>query len=274
MPFRLRCPCGKVLQVPETLAGKVAKCPGCAKVFRVPAPKAASAPSAPAATSPPAPAGPECPSCHRVLPPGSTFCVGCGFDLKKGKAVGPTAVSEADPDEAPRTILPLVTGTILRPASTMEVLLIHLSSGSLLAQAILLYAAALGLMGWAQAAGGGSFAGGSAGFLVDTVASAAAISLAGSLLGEGGNFLPVLVTLVFVRSVTISLGAALILLLSLGLGGSAAAIILIPFLIWLFVLNLLVITSAYGVSGGMAFLISLVAGLISRFLGVWLGAAL
>ncbi|QDT07542.1 hypothetical protein K227x_59700 [Rubripirellula lacrimiformis] len=36
MPIRVKCQCGKALNVPDTAAGKAVKCPGCATVIRVP----------------------------------------------------------------------------------------------------------------------------------------------------------------------------------------------------------------------------------------------
>lgn len=33
---RFKCPCGKILSVPEAAAGKKAKCPGCGRLLRVP----------------------------------------------------------------------------------------------------------------------------------------------------------------------------------------------------------------------------------------------
>ncbi len=34
--MQVKCDCGKTLNVPDTLAGKSARCPGCSKVFKVP----------------------------------------------------------------------------------------------------------------------------------------------------------------------------------------------------------------------------------------------
>lgn len=38
MPITLSCSCGKALRVPDSAAGKKAKCPACAAVLEVPAP--------------------------------------------------------------------------------------------------------------------------------------------------------------------------------------------------------------------------------------------
>lgn len=36
MPIRVNCPCGKVLNAPDRLAGKMAKCPGCQQAVNIP----------------------------------------------------------------------------------------------------------------------------------------------------------------------------------------------------------------------------------------------
>jgi len=41
--MQVKCGCGKQLKIPDTLAGKNAKCPGCGKVFKVPAAPSAAA---------------------------------------------------------------------------------------------------------------------------------------------------------------------------------------------------------------------------------------
>lgn len=46
--MQLKCSCGKILKVPDSMAGKNGKCPGCGKVFKVPVPKHAAPRSAPA----------------------------------------------------------------------------------------------------------------------------------------------------------------------------------------------------------------------------------
>ncbi len=54
MPIPLKCQCGKALQIPDAMAGKAIKCPGCAAVVRVPGGAAAtgSAAQKPAAQKP------------------------------------------------------------------------------------------------------------------------------------------------------------------------------------------------------------------------------
>lgn len=76
--MQLKCPCGKLLKVPDTAAGKKVKCPGCDKIIQVPGP---AAPAAPAGTivvacscgkklaAPASAAGKQvrCPACQAVL---------------------------------------------------------------------------------------------------------------------------------------------------------------------------------------------------------------
>jgi len=45
MALNIRCACGKTLQVPESAAGKRAKCPHCGRVFQVPRPSVAFEPA-------------------------------------------------------------------------------------------------------------------------------------------------------------------------------------------------------------------------------------
>ena len=77
--MQIKCSCGKALKVPDSLAGKQAKCPACGKVFKVPAGK-----------SPPPPQGAfgllssRCPQCQAELDPCAQFCVSCGTHLATG----------------------------------------------------------------------------------------------------------------------------------------------------------------------------------------------
>ncbi|MEM9828399.1 MAG: hypothetical protein AAF958_17550 [Planctomycetota bacterium] len=65
MPIRLKCPCGKALQVPDQAAGKVVQCPACSKSLRVPGGTASGAPT-PQSPAPQSPAlqspGPQSPA--------------------------------------------------------------------------------------------------------------------------------------------------------------------------------------------------------------------
>lgn len=60
MPISLSCSCGKALRVPDSAAGKKAKCPACAAVLEVPAPAPAEPEPEPVfeVVEPPVPTGP------------------------------------------------------------------------------------------------------------------------------------------------------------------------------------------------------------------------
>ncbi len=66
MPFKTKCPgCAKILDVPDSVAGKRVKCPACAHLWQVPAPtaenQAAMAPAKPVAL------GTKCPGCGKAI---------------------------------------------------------------------------------------------------------------------------------------------------------------------------------------------------------------
>ncbi|MDQ7780835.1 MAG: hypothetical protein RDV41_14155, partial [Planctomycetota bacterium] len=61
MAITVSCACGKVMSVPDSLAGKKGKCPGCQAVITIPVPGGAPAPSTKAA-----PAAPAKPATGRV----------------------------------------------------------------------------------------------------------------------------------------------------------------------------------------------------------------
>lgn len=87
MPIKVKCACGKVLNAPDKLAGKKAKCPGCQQVITIPASSAAAPDSAETAT---------CPSCQSPAPEGSVICIQCGYNFKTGQSL--TTKVEAEPE--------------------------------------------------------------------------------------------------------------------------------------------------------------------------------
>ncbi|TWU58642.1 hypothetical protein Poly51_14210 [Rubripirellula tenax] len=100
MPIQVKCQCGKALNIPDTMAGKAVKCPGCATTVRVPggAPPAAQPTAARPAAAPEnsrmddlfneegfsAQVAQVCPACRVEMTAGSVFCTKCGFHKEQG----------------------------------------------------------------------------------------------------------------------------------------------------------------------------------------------
>ncbi|WP_146529649.1 hypothetical protein [Novipirellula artificiosorum] len=94
MPIRLNCQCGKTLNIPDNLAGKAVKCPGCATVLKVPAAKATASPAAaPGVDSLDDLFDEEgfsdqvaavCPACRAEMRAGAVLCTKCGFNKETG----------------------------------------------------------------------------------------------------------------------------------------------------------------------------------------------
>ncbi len=112
MPIPMTCQCGKALKIPDSMAGKAVKCPGCQTVLRVPSRSSAVAsPSQPTATPQPArpqPAAPRvagslgdlfdeegfdkqvgriCPNCSANLVENAVLCTACGFHAEHGEVL-------------------------------------------------------------------------------------------------------------------------------------------------------------------------------------------
>ena len=104
MTMRIECPeCRRHLQLPEDLAGREVKCPGCGTVWVTDAslalavcsveddqPQDAIQPAQPRRSEEPvapAPSGPgvPCPHCGALLAPEAVLCIDCGFNRKTGK---------------------------------------------------------------------------------------------------------------------------------------------------------------------------------------------
>lgn len=95
MPIPVKCQCGKALQIPDAMAGKAVKCPGCATVVRVPG----AAPARPVASQSTdsqrmndlfdeegfsAQVAAICPACRAEMPGGSVLCTKCGYNKATG----------------------------------------------------------------------------------------------------------------------------------------------------------------------------------------------
>jgi len=98
MPIQVKCNCGKVLNAPDSAAGKAVKCPGCGQALKVPGGGGAAA-AAPA----PAPAPGNqmmddlfteegldqiveavCPVCRAEMAANAVLCVKCGYHKEVG----------------------------------------------------------------------------------------------------------------------------------------------------------------------------------------------
>lgn len=104
MPIRVKCSCGKALNIPDAAAGKTVKCPGCGKALKAPGggPAAAATPTPAAAPAPAAsPALSQmdellaeegldqiveavCPVCRSEMKAGAVLCVKCGYHKEEG----------------------------------------------------------------------------------------------------------------------------------------------------------------------------------------------
>lgn len=108
MPIAVRCKCGHAMNVPNSAAGKVGKCPKCQQPIKVPGsaspaqtPTAKQKAAAPVQQKVATSAsgmdklfadagigvskGPVCPSCEKPVPPNSAICVHCGYHFERGE---------------------------------------------------------------------------------------------------------------------------------------------------------------------------------------------
>jgi phage FluMu protein Com len=92
MPIKIKCKCGKVLAVPDSMAGKKGRCPACKVILSIPAAKgppklklAAGAATATGAPAAPASEKKTCPYCSAILPGDAIICVNCGTNLLTGQ---------------------------------------------------------------------------------------------------------------------------------------------------------------------------------------------
>ena len=115
MPIRINCQCGKTLNVPDTMAGKAVKCPGCGKPVKVPA---AAGGAAARAAAPAQPVVPEdssmddlfseegfsqhvaavCPSCRAEMPATAVLCTKCGYNKESGEKLAAHLTAGVDID--------------------------------------------------------------------------------------------------------------------------------------------------------------------------------
>jgi hypothetical protein len=105
--MQVKCDCGKTLNVPDTLAGKSARCPGCSKVFKVPGAAAAAAPMGKLQF--------ECGCGKKLSAPVSAAgrkiaCPGCSKELIVPKPAGGAGASAAKPASKPAAPPPKAAG--------------------------------------------------------------------------------------------------------------------------------------------------------------------
>lgn len=108
MPIRLKCSCGKALSLKDEFAGKSIKCPGCAKVIKVPAGKPVAAAAKPPAKSElddlfaeegfDRQVASACPSCGKEMKAQSVLCTNCGFNKQSGETLAAHQTDGVDVD--------------------------------------------------------------------------------------------------------------------------------------------------------------------------------
>jgi hypothetical protein len=212
----------------------------------------------------------ECPSCHRVNRPGSRSCDGCGFDFITGRP------GRSRPDTEGKShpgVVGLALGTIAHPVSTMDSFFYYVSDTVMLRRMAIFYFISLPIAGFIMSAGheGVSWVQGTfaelAGFAVSTIC----IIAAGRLLGQSGGLMSAAVILGFARAVVTCVGGVYVLAVVMGLM-DPNFIVIIVFMAWSIVLNLMALTNIFGCSAGVAFFISIIAGIlhsiVSRAVGV------
>ena len=98
MPIQIKCKCGKTLGIPDGMAGKAVKCPGCKQVLRIPGATAsrakAKAPARAEATDSISDLFDEeglsakveavCPVCRAEMSGNAVLCTKCGFHKESG----------------------------------------------------------------------------------------------------------------------------------------------------------------------------------------------
>jgi hypothetical protein len=165
----------------------------------------------------------------------------------------------------PVGVFGLAIGTLLHPIRTMDAFFYYVNDTSMLVKMGLFYLLSLPLAGLIAAEGQASrwgigTVGEAAGFAVGVLC----IAGAGKLLGQSFSIVGAAVILGFVRAVV-----------TLVLGPYALAVgmeflepnlfILLVFAVWMVVLNIMALTNIFGCSAAFAFLISLIANGLHRY---------
>lgn len=214
-------------------------------------------------------AGRECPSCHRVNLPTARTCEECAFDLINHR---PGRQRRGGGVVAQPGVVGLAMGTIIHPVNTMDSFFYYVSDSAMLGKMVLFYLISLPVAGFVT--GGGEMenwvqgtVAEAAGFVVSTLC----IIGAGRLLGQSGSILGAGVILGFVRAVVSLVLGLYVLGVVIGLMPFNLLVMLV-FLIWNIVLNIVALTNIFGCSASVAFFISIIAGIlhavVSRAIGV------
>ncbi|HTF56547.1 MAG TPA: zinc ribbon domain-containing protein [Planctomycetota bacterium] len=214
--------------------------------------------------------GRECPACHRVNRPGARACEECGFDFITGRAPAP---KRSRSGESQPGVFGLAVGTLVHPVRTMDAFFYYVNDTAMLGKMAIFFLVSLPIAGLIAAGGEtgrwvqGTFAE-AVGFAVSTIC----IVLAGRIIGQSSSLIGAAAILGFVRAVVTFVSGLWLLAIITGLTGASFFVILI-FLIWGIVLNIVALTNIFGCSGYVAFFISLVAGILQWFITKAVGVA-
>lgn len=85
--MKLQCVCGKVLNVPDSMAGERIRCKECGKVMTVRPSTSDSAPAQPGAGPLAVKGHRRCSGCGRSYPERDKICTVCGINLDTGAAL-------------------------------------------------------------------------------------------------------------------------------------------------------------------------------------------
>lgn len=211
----------------------------------------------------------ECPSCHRVNRPGARACDGCGFDFVTGRP----GKNRRDASSVPlKGVFGLALGTVVHPVDTVDSFFYYVSDTAMLGRMAIFYLVSLPIAGFiAGGAEVGTWLQGTVAEAVGFAVSVVCIVGAGRLLGQSGSLAGTAVILGFVRAVVTFVLGLYVLAIVIGLM-SPNVIVLIVFLVWNVVLNIVALTNIFGCSAGVAFFIVFIAailhGVVLRALGV------
>jgi len=104
--MKLRCVCGKALNVPSDMVGRQIRCKGCGKVLTVRTASGSTVEVLPG-IDPDDPLSVKdhrpCPTCGRAWPTKDKFCTVCGTDMETGAALYTSLDKSGEPMPEPPT---------------------------------------------------------------------------------------------------------------------------------------------------------------------------